>query len=57
MLQELSNIGAQVIDLEKLANHKGSIFGSQPNGQPSQKRFEGDIHNLLKVSNPKYPFL
>ena len=55
MLQELSNIGAQVIDLEKLANHKGSIFGSQPNGQPSQKRFEGDIHNLLKSFKPQIP--
>ena len=55
MLQELSNIGAQVIDLEKLANHKGSIFGSHPNGQPSQKRFEGDIHNLLKSFKPQIP--
>ena len=57
MLQELSKKGAQVIDLEKLANHKGSIFGSQPNGQPSQKRFESEIHNLMKNSIPKCPFL
>ena len=55
MLQELSKKGAQVIDLEKLANHKGSIFGSQPNGQPSQKRFESEIHNLLKSFKPKIP--
>ena len=55
MLQELSKKGAQVIDLEKLANHKGSIFGSQPNGQPSQKRFESEIHNLMKKFNPEMP--
>ena len=42
-------------DLEKLANHKGSIFGSQPNGQPSQKRFESEIHNLMKKFNPQMP--
>ena len=55
MLDQLSKLGAQVIDLEKLANHKGSIFGSQPNGQPSQKKFEGRIHHLLKNFNNQLP--
>ena len=55
MLDELSKLGAQVIDLEKLANHKGSIFGSQPNGQPSQKNFESEIYQLMKKFDPKHP--
>lgn len=41
MLDSLEALGAQVIDLEGLANHKGSILGDNPNSpQPSQKRFE-----------------
>ena len=55
MLDELSKLGAQVIDLEMLANHKGSIFGSQPNGQPSQKNFESEIYQLMKKFDPKHP--
>lgn len=44
ILQHLAEAGEQIIDLEKLANHKGSAFGSlgeQP--QPSVEHFE----NLL----------
>jgi tRNA 2-selenouridine synthase len=41
MLDSLEALGAQVIDLEGLANHKGSILGDNPNSpQPSQKGFE-----------------
>lgn len=44
VLKELSNRGHQVIDLESLANHKGSAFGNlgEPD-QPTQEQFE----NLL----------
>ncbi len=44
LLQELKRIGHTVIDLENLANHKGSAFGGlgQPE-QPGQEMFE----NLL----------
>lgn len=46
ILKELKSKGQFVIDLEKLANHKGSAFGSlgQP-AQPTQEMFE----NLLAV--------
>ena len=37
----------QTIDLESLANHKGSVFGSQGQKQPSQKLFETLIYDKL----------
>ncbi len=44
VLQEIGKMGHQVIDLEKLANHKGSAFGSLgEKPQPTQEMFE----NLL----------
>jgi len=51
ILKELKNKGEKVIDLEALANHRGSAFGSlgQP-PQPSTEMFE----NLLAISLWKY---
>jgi tRNA 2-selenouridine synthase len=44
VLKELKRLGKLVIDLEKLAGHKGSAFGALGEApQPSQERFE----NLL----------
>jgi len=44
VLKELKRLGKPVIDLEGLANHKGSAFGAfGENSQPSQEMFE----NLL----------
>lgn len=46
LLQELSTIGNQIIDLEKLACHKGSSFGAiGQSPQPTQEHFE----NLLAM--------
>lgn len=48
VLYALASAGEQVLDLEKLANHKGSVFGSmgeQP--QPTQEQFENDIYAWL----------
>lgn len=41
LLAALARIGAQVVDLEQMANHRGSVFGT-PDGeeQPAQRRFE-----------------
>ncbi len=51
ILHQLKGLGEQVIDLEALANHKGSAFGSlgQP-AQPSTEHFE----NLLAESIKKF---
>lgn len=45
MLEQIAAAGGQVIDLERLACHKGSAFGSlgQP-PQPTNEQFENDLH-------------
>ena len=41
LLQALAAEGAQVLDLEALAGHRGSVLGALPGQpQPSQKRFD-----------------
>lgn len=43
-LQALQQLGEQVIDLEKIANHQGSSFGSKGSLiQPSQEQFENEL--------------
>ncbi|MEZ5772119.1 MAG: hypothetical protein R3D61_11015 [Defluviimonas denitrificans] len=37
LLHHLAGLGVQILDLEGLANHRGSLFGHMPGGQPSQK--------------------
>ncbi|UGQ48519.1 tRNA 2-selenouridine(34) synthase MnmH [Massilia endophytica] len=56
LLQTLESIGAQVLDLEQLAAHRGSVLGyipSQP--QPSQKAFETSIWDRLRRFDPTMP--
>lgn len=49
LLETLDAIGAQVLDLERLAAHRGSVLGNLPNEpQPSQKRFESLIWERLR---------
>ncbi|HTH45280.1 MAG TPA: tRNA 2-selenouridine(34) synthase MnmH [Oxalicibacterium sp.] len=49
LLRELAEQGAQVLDLEQLAAHRGSVLGDLPSSpQPSQKMFESRIWNLLR---------
>ena len=47
LLKFIEEKGYQMIDLEALANHKGSVFGSLGQRQPSQKFFETSIYNKL----------
>lgn len=52
LLQALEKQGAQVLDLEKLANHRGSVLGKIPlQEQPSQKMFESKIWHALHQMN------
>jgi tRNA 2-selenouridine synthase len=49
MLAALREEGAQVLDLEAVACHRGSLLGDLPNEpQPSQKRFESRLWHALK---------
>lgn len=52
ILHQLQKIGAQVIDLERLANHKGSAFGALgEEAQPTQEQFENELYlNILKIN-------
>ena len=50
LLHALSAQGAQVLDLEGLAVHKGSVLGKVPGTpQPSQKRFETQLAVQLQA--------
>jgi len=56
LLQALASQGAQVLDLEELAAHRGSILGSLPGQpQPTQKIFESAIWQRLQLFSKKRP--
>ena len=56
LLETLDRIGAQVLDLEKLAAHRGSVLGQLPDeAQPSQKMFESRIWDRLRHFDPSRP--
>ncbi len=46
LLKRLDIDGEQVIDLEELAHHRGSVFGGM-DGQPTQEQFENHLARLL----------
>lgn len=49
LLQYLAQAGAQVLDLEQLAAHRGSVLGGLPlKPQPSQKMFETRLWQTLR---------
>ena len=49
VLRELAALGAQVLDLEALACHRGSVLGDVPGSpQPSQKLFESRLWQALR---------
>jgi len=52
LLHRLANRGAQVLDLEGLAHHRGSLFGAMPGGQPSQKAFESALAAAINQLDP-----
>ncbi|MDG1982024.1 MAG: tRNA 2-selenouridine(34) synthase MnmH [Alphaproteobacteria bacterium] len=54
ILKSIENEGGQILDLEGLANHKGSLLGKIPDLiQPSQKFFESLIFNKIQNLNLK----
>jgi tRNA 2-selenouridine synthase len=49
LLQALKSAGAQVLDLEDIAQHRGSVLGLLPGTlQPTQKRFETLLWDQLR---------
>lgn len=58
LLKELSAADVQIIDLEHLAHHKGSVFGAmnQPE-QPTSQQFENDLYEVWRRLDFKQPIL
>ncbi|MSU90156.1 tRNA 2-selenouridine(34) synthase MnmH [Rhodobacteraceae bacterium 2CG4] len=57
LLHRLAARGHQVLDLEGLAAHRGSIFGAVARPQPAQKAFEGALAVRLAAMDPARPVL
>lgn len=57
LLHLLVERGVQVIDLERLAQHRGSLFGARPGGQPAQKGFESALAAQVAALDPARPVL
>lgn len=56
ILEAMAQRGAQTLDLEDLAAHKGSVLGALPDrAQPTQKRFETRLFEKLWAFNPEQP--
>jgi tRNA 2-selenouridine synthase len=56
LLAALNDEGAQVLDLEQLARHRGSLLGELPGDpQPSQKAFDTDLLVKLESFDPLRP--
>lgn len=55
VLTLLPGLGVQVIDLEGLARHRGSLFGALPGGQPTQRGFETALAMAIAGLDPARP--
>ncbi|MEN8140446.1 MAG: tRNA 2-selenouridine(34) synthase MnmH [Thermodesulfobacteriota bacterium] len=58
ILLGLRDLGLQVIDLEGLAHHKGSVFGHiNERPQPTTEQFENNLHQEMAPLDPAKPLL
>jgi tRNA 2-selenouridine synthase len=60
LLHELQKVVPQdvlALDLEGLANHRGSAFGGFPAGQPAQQTFENDLAATVHLAAPRMTLL
>ena len=55
ILNMLPGLGVQVLDLEGLARHRGSLFGAMPGGQPAQRGFESALAMAMAGLDPARP--
>ncbi|MEJ6402849.1 tRNA 2-selenouridine(34) synthase MnmH [Yoonia sp. 2307UL14-13] len=55
LLPLLQARGMQMLDLEGLACHRGSLLGAMPGGQPTQKGFETGLAQALVALDPARP--
>jgi hypothetical protein len=55
VLAALAAQGEQVLDLEHLAAHRGSAFGSVGARQPSHSQFQTEVHRAVAAVDPDLP--
>jgi tRNA 2-selenouridine synthase len=57
LLPRLARLGVQVLDLEGLARHRGSLLGGLETPQPGQKSFESALADALDRLDPGRPVI
>ncbi|WGM30049.1 tRNA 2-selenouridine(34) synthase MnmH [Brevundimonas sp. NIBR11] len=55
LLSKLAERGVQTLDLEALADHRGSLFGATGRPQPPQKLFESRLYAALETLDSSRP--
>ena len=56
ILRAADRLGAQIIDLEGLAAHRGSLLGPEPGlAQPAQRQFESRLFDVMRRFDPARP--
>jgi len=56
LLERLAGRGAQVLDLERLARHRGSVLGNLPDDpQPPQRLFDSTLWNAVRRFDASAP--
>ncbi len=56
LIEALAAHGAQALDLERIARHRGSLLGDLPgHPQPTQKWFESELAATLEAFDPSRP--
>jgi tRNA 2-selenouridine synthase len=58
VLRKIATAGGQVVDLECMARHRGSVFGRHAtSAQPSQRFFESSLALALSSLDPTRPLI
>jgi len=57
VLALLAERGVQVLDLEGLARHRGSLFGGLDEAQPAQRLFESRLLQAMEAMDPARPVM
>lgn len=55
LLAQIAAAGGQVLDLEAMAEHRGSLFGPMGDAQPHQKTFESRLAMAMARLDPARP--